>query len=100
MAFYNEYTANNIKYGAPSREAPTQNLIPITTSDVTVYTPALRGFRVGVTGNVAVLTLADHLAGLTASKTIPCVSGADNAIYVVKIFATGTSAANIVGFRQ
>ena len=100
MTFYNEDTANNIKYGMPEREAPSQNLIPVITSDETIYSPALRGFRVGLTGNVAVLTLADSLAGLTVAKTIPCVAGADNAVYVVKIFSTGTTAGNIVGYRQ
>jgi hypothetical protein len=78
---------------------PSNNIVEVAPSDVTIYDPPLRGFTVGESGNVAVLTYDDYRNGLTNPKVIPCVAGADKPVYVVKIFASGTDAANIVGYQ-
>lgn len=69
-------------------------LISITKSDVTVYSPVVRQIYVGTTGDVAVVSEA----GVTVLfKSVP--SGAVIGPFFVKqIKATGTTAADMVGF--
>lgn len=98
MSFYPRYTREQIQ-GRIRNAYPATNIVDITPSDVTVYDPVLRGFTVGEAGNVTVLTYDDFITGNNTPKTIPCAVGADKPINVVKIFASGTTATNIVAYR-
>lgn len=73
---------------------PAYNLVQITKSDITVYSPALRQIRVGTAGDVTVVTDQD-----TSILFKSCQAGEYlGPFFIKKVMSTGTSAADLVGF--
>lgn len=73
---------------------PAYNLVQITASDTTVYSPALRQIRVGTAGDLTVVTDQDTsvlFKGCQAGEYI-------GPFFIKKVMATGSTAADLVGF--
>lgn len=79
------------KYADITTQQPFEVLRTITTSDTTVYSPAIEYFYVGVAGDVAVTDRAGNVVTLKG-----CLAGKIYAFRVTKIMATNTTATNIV----
>lgn len=70
--------------------------VSVTASNVTEYSPSLRGLYVGVSGNVAVVFTSGEQITLTN-----LAAGVIHPITKIKqILATGTTATGIVGFKD
>lgn len=67
----------------------------ITTSDVTEYDPPLEGLYIGVSGNVAVVLEKDSAPVTLLSVPIGLLTG----FRIKQVYATGTTATNIIGFK-
>lgn len=73
---------------------PAYNLVQITASDSTIYQPAIRQIRVGAAGDVTVET--DQGSTILFKG---CLAGEYlGPFFVKKVKATGTAAADLVGF--
>lgn len=87
------YSNSEVKYTETAGSAPAQDCENITPSDVTEYEPYIRSLRIGVTGDVTVVTSRGTTVlfqGVQAGETLP--------IWVKQVLATGTTATNIVGY--
>lgn len=76
-----------------SSSNPARECEVITPSDVTTYTPYIRAFRVGVAGDVTIVTprgTSVLFENVQIGETIPA--------WANKIMDTGTDAANIVAY--
>lgn len=71
---------------------PATDAISITPSDSTDLSKAVRGIYVGATGNVKV----DMIDGSTVTFTA-LAAGVIHPLAVSRVYATGTTASNIVG---
>ena len=74
---------------------PSPNLLAITKSDTTTYSPALRQIYVGSAGNVAV----EDVNGNTVTFTSVPTGFYLTPFFVSKVLATGTTASALVGFQ-
>lgn len=75
-------------------ESPAKKLVAITPSDTTELVTVVRGIYVGTGGTLIVLAIEDSatvtLTNVPAGSLIPIVAK--------RVHATGTTAANLVGF--
>ena len=74
-------------------ESPAENAAAITPSDVTDLVNATRSIYIGGAGNLKIDTVAGDtvtLNGVVAGTVIP--------VRVQRVYATGTTATNLVGF--
>jgi hypothetical protein len=80
-------------YRNPGANFPATNLVAITKSDSTTYSPVLRGVYVGGAGDVAIIAAEDSAAvtftGVPAGTILP--------VFALKVMSTGTTATNLVG---
>ena len=74
---------------------PAANLVAVTKSDDTVYSPPLRAVYVGSTGNVAVLAAGDS----AAVTFVGVPTGQYVLVQCSKVMETGTTASSLVGLR-
>lgn len=74
---------------------PSGQLVAVTASDTTIYSPALRQLYVGSTGNVAV---EDEAGNSVVFLNVPAGFYL-TPFFVKKVLATGTTASALVGFK-
>ncbi len=74
---------------------PSGQLIGVTPSDVTIYSPAIRQLYVGSAGNVSV----EDEAGNTVTFMNTPAGFYLTPFFVKKVLATGTTASALVGFK-
>jgi hypothetical protein len=73
---------------------PSSDLVAITPSDATVYSPHLRMIYCGSTGNISVTTAE----GTTVSFIGVPTGGSIGPFFITKVNATGTTATSLIGF--
>lgn len=75
--------------------APASELVAVTKSDTTTYSPPLRGVWVGTGGDIAIRT-----ASMAAAVTIANVpDGTLLPVKAIQVMSTNTDASDIVGLR-
>jgi hypothetical protein len=86
-------SSSNIESQTTGQVLPASNAVVITPSDTVDLDTILRGLYVGVTGNVNVLLAKDSspvvLVAVPAGSLLP--------LRVKRVFATSTTATNLVG---
>lgn len=84
--------SDKYKSYSPHLESPAENAAAITPNDTTDLTNATRSLYIGGAGNVKIDTVLGDtvtLSGVVAGTVIP--------VRVSRVYATGTTATNLVG---